>query len=250
MIRISVILVSLFIFFTKCKYPSVELAGSRDPDIVLVNIERGDRAFIGKLLLKLDSLNPVVIGIDAIFQGRKRQGQDSILIEAFEKIKNDILVCSVKQDGLVTGSDTVFTTLVQDQGNLYYEERLGLITTITPLQKINDTVHGSFAFKIIKYWKPDFASQIKVNEKIDIKYTRTLENFYLLNGSDLLDTNIDDFDLSNKVFLVGYTGPGNEDKHFTPLRFVDDKEYKNNEPDTYGLVIIANEIRTILEYKK
>ena len=121
---------------------------------------------------------------------------------------------------------------------------------MTPLQKINDTVHESFAFKIIKYWKPDFVSQVKLNEKIDIKYTRNLEGFYVLNGSDLLNTNIDDFDLSHKVFLVGYTGPGNEDKHFTPLRFVDNREYKSNEPDTYGLVIIANEIRTILDYKK
>jgi CHASE2 domain-containing sensor protein len=160
MIRISVILVSLFIFFTKCKYPSVELASSRDPDIVLVNIERGDREFIGKLLLKLDSLNPLVIGIDVKFQGRKEQ--DSILIDAFEKIKNDILVCSVKQDGVITGSDTVFTNLVHDQGNLYYEERLGLITTMTPLQKINDAVHESFALKIIRYWKPDFGFSNKV----------------------------------------------------------------------------------------
>ena len=52
-----------------------------------------------------------------------------------------------------------------------------------------------------------------------------------------------------KCFLVGYTGPENEDKHFTPLRFIDDKKYNHDEPDTYGLVIIANEMRTILEYK-
>ncbi len=45
---------------------------------------------------------------------------------------------------------------------------------------------------------------------------------------------------------MGYLGPSNEDKHFTPLRSLG--RYDADEPDTYGLVIIANEIRTILEY--
>ena len=115
-----------------------------------------------------------------------------------------------------------------------------------PLQKINDSVHESFALKLIKHWKPGFVSKLKVDEKIDIRYTRNLEKFFVINGSLLLDMNVNDVELSNKVFLVGYTGPENEDKHFKPLRFVN-KKYKPNEPDTYGLVIIANEIRTILE---
>lgn len=247
--RIPVILISLLVFYTNCDSHSGKLANSFDPDIVLVNIEKGDRAFIGKVLLKLDSLNPLLIGMNVTFRGRKPQ-QDPLLIAALQKIKKDILVYSVNQDGLVNGSDSVFANLAHDQGNLYYEQRLALITTIIPLRKVNDVVHESFAFKVIKYWKPDFVSQIGVNEKIDINYTRTLEKFRLLNGSVLLDTNIDDFDFRNKVFLVGYTGPENEDKHFTPLRFIGDKKYNHDEPDTHGLVIIANEIRTILEYKK
>jgi len=247
--RIPAILIPLLLFFANCSPPSAKLANSFDPDIVLVNIENGDRTFIGKVLQKLDSLKPLIIGIDVTFQGKKPQ-QDSVLIAALQKIKNDILVYSVNKDGLVNGSDSVFVASVHDQGNLYYEQRLGLITTIIPLRKVNDVVHESIAVKIIKNWKPDFVSQIGVDEKIDINYTRTLEKFHCLDGSFLLTTNIDDFDFGNNVFLVGYTGPENEDKHFTPLRFIDNKKYKNDEPDTYGLVIIANEMRTILEYKK
>ena len=247
MMRVPVLLLSLLLTFAKCGSP-VTPESSFDSDIVLINIEDGDRAFIGKLLLKLDSLQPAVIGINVKFQARKKQ--DSILIDALKKIKNDVLVYNVNKDGSVNGSDSVLSALAGARGNLYYEVRLGLITTTVPLQKVNDSVHESFAFKIIKYWKPDFSSQIRVNEKIDIKYTRSLERFYVLNGSELIQTNIDNLELSNKVFLVGYAGPGNEDKHFTPLRRFAERKYENNEPDTYGLVIIANEIRTILEHKK
>jgi len=247
MMRVPVLLLSLLLTFAKCGSP-VTPESSFDSDIVLINIEDGDRAFIGKLLLKLDSLQPAVIGINVKFQARKKQ--DSILIDALKKIKNDVLVYNVNKDGSVNGSDSVLSALAGARGNLYYEVRLGLITTTVPLQKVNDSVHESFAFKIIKYWKPDFSSQIRVNEKIDIKYTRSLERFYVLNGSELIQTNIDNLELSNKVFLVGYAGPGNEDKHFTPLRRIAERKYESNEPDSYGLVIIANEIRTILEHKK
>jgi len=241
--RIFIIILCLPLFFAKCNTRPIKLESSFDPDIVLVNVENGNREFIGKILLKLDSLQPLVVGIDVTFQGRKKQ--DSTLMAAFRKLKNDILVYNVRQDGFINGSDSIFTNLT-DQGNLYHEERLGFITTIIPLQKIKDSVHQSFAFKIIKHWKPGFKSQIKVDEKIDIHYSRDLDKFYKINGTDLLNTPVDDFDFSNNVFLVGFIGPGNEDKYFTPLRNAD-KIYKANEPDTYGLVIIANQIRTILE---
>jgi len=248
MIRFSIILSCFLLFLSKCSSPSVATA-SIDPDIVLVNIEQGDRSFIGKVLLKLDSLNPVVIAIDVAFKNPKSAAEDSILIGALKKIKNDILVYSINPDGTWNRSDSIFTDLVSDLGILHYEERMGLITTTIPLQEVKGQLHESLALKIIKYWKPDFVSQIKPNKRVDIAYKRNLENFFILDGSSLLKTNIGDLAFRNKVFLVGYTGPEEEDKFFTPLRYVDDKKYKANEPDTYGLVIIANEVRTILEYK-
>ena len=243
MSRLFTILSFILLVFFGCRSRSVKLTGI-DPEIVLINIEDGDRAFIGKVLLKLDSLKPAAIGIDVTFRGRRKQ--DSILIAAFRKIKNDILIYNVSQNGTLTASDSVFTNLVAGQGNLYFEQKLGLVTTTIPLQQINDTVHESFALKIIKFWKPDFTSQIKVNEKVDINYSRNLERYTVISGSQLLSLNSSDFELANKLFLVGYTGPGYEDKYFTPLR--KHGEYQPNEPDTFGLVIIANQIRTILEY--
>lgn len=242
--KFSICIICLLLLLVKCQQPPAEPVGT-DHDIVLVNIEQGDREFIGKVLRKIDSLNPRVVGIDVTFQGRKKN--DTTLIGALAKLKNDILVYNIKQGGVINGSDSVFTNLA-DQGNLYYEQKFNLITTIVPLQKVNDIVHESLAYKIARKWNPDSFLNIKVDEKIDIEYTRNQEKFFVLKGSDLVNKNVADYDLPNKIFLVGYLGPGNEDKHFTPLR--SRKDLKPNEPDTYGLVIIANEIRTILDRRK
>ena len=251
MTKLSFFFIFTFSIFANCKspVPSVNLASTQDPDIVLVNIENGDREFIGKVLLKIDSLNPLLTGIDVYFQGKKTQREDSILSQALKKINNDILSYSLDDKNRFENSDSVFTQFVTDKGFQKYDRTLGLISNMTPLQKIETRTHESFAYKVVKYWKPELKTDIRINQQIPINYQRPLDKFFQLDGSFLLETNIDNFDLKNKIFLLGYIGPGKEDKYFTPLRFVG-KELEHDEPDTYGLVIIANQIRTILEYKK
>jgi CHASE2 domain-containing sensor protein len=229
--------------------PKVNLVGSADPDIVLVNIEDGNREFIGKVLLKIDSLNPILIGIDVFFTGKKTPREDSTLVNSLQKIKNDILIYGVGKNNSFEHSESTFTQYVSNEGFLKYDRTLGLISNLTPLPKIENKVQESFAYTIVKHWKPDFSPDVKENQQIPINYQRTLEKYLRLDGSLLLGTNIDDFELKNKIFLVGYIGPGKEDKYSTPLRFVG-KELEHDEPDTYGLVIIANQIRTLLNYKK
>lgn len=251
MTRLPIYLVFTFLFFLNCKspVPKVNLVGSADPDIVLVNIEDGDREFIGKVLLKIDSLKPILIGIDVFFLNKKSPREDSILINSLQKVNNDILSYGIGDNNIFEHSELSFTQYVTDEGFLKYDRTLGLISNMTPLPKIEGKVHESFAYKIVKHWKPDFKPDIKENQQIKINYQRTLDKYLKLDGSFLLGTSIDNFELKDKIFLVGYIGPGKEDKYSTPLRFVG-KELEHDEPDTYGLVIIANQIRTLLDYKK
>ena len=241
---ISLIIVG---FFIQCKpKTSVELTNKIDPDLVLINIEEGDRAFIGNLLLKIDSCKPILIGIDVWFIKEKDLNQDSILIYALKTVNNDILAYALDSNGNLLRSHEKFTPFISDQGLSIPDKVNGLVSHITPIITIGNTTHEQFPLKIIKQWKPNFKSNIKVDESIPIKFTRTLDQFIHFNGSEF--NKIDPFILKNKIILMGYLGPSNEDKHFTPIRHT--KEYPATEPDTYGLVMIANEIRTILDYKK
>jgi CHASE2 domain-containing sensor protein len=77
-----------------------------------------------------------------------------------------------------------------------------------------------------------------------------LNSLLTINGTDLIELPITEFDLEslkNKIFLVGYVGPDDEDMYKTPLRFLNKDSKAQNQPDTYGLVIIANQIRTLLD---
>lgn len=251
MTRLPFYLIFAFSLFAGCKNPApkVNLANISDPDIVLVNIEDGDREFIGKLLMKIDSLKPILIGIDVFFKTKKTPQEDSVLIHALQQINNEILNYGLSDNNTFEYSDSIFTQLATDKGFLKYDRTLGLITNMTPLPKIENELHESFAYKIVKHWKPEFKSNININQQIPINYQRPLDKFLRLDGSFLIETNIDNFDLQNKIFLVGYIGPGKEDKYSTPLRFIE-IESEHDEPDTYGIVIIANQIRTILEHKE
>ncbi len=235
------------LLFANCNHvePTVNIARSIDEDIVLVNIEDGDREFISRILLKIDSLKPLAVGINVFFRDRKSTYEDSALAHALHTMKNDILSYKLNDLNERNGSHKMFSQLVSGQGFLNYGD--DFITRIAPLPEIDNQLHESFALKIIRTWQPDFKQGFKVNQHIPMNYQRTLEHFTRINGSELLDIPISKCDLPDKVFLVGYTGPGNEDKYHTPLHFQYDN-LKPGEPDTYALVIIANQIRTILEY--
>jgi CHASE2 domain len=210
----SLFLIFLLPFtFSQCSPPSVNLANGIERDIVLVNIEEDDRAFIAQLLLKIDSLKPAVIAVNAMFHKKKEPIQDSLL--------------------MVTG-----------MGVTNFEYHNDLVTNFTPLIEIDCHIYESFPLTVMKHWKPGFKHDIKANKSLKISYTRSTEQFAILNGSDINE--IDSSVIKDKIILLGYIGPKDEDKFFTPLRFV--KKYPQDKPDTYGLVIIANEVKTILEH--
>lgn len=237
-------LLLIIFFLSSCSQnDSVKLNGKIDPDIVLINIEEGDRSFIGNLLLTIDSCKPRLIGIDAWFVLEKDTYQDSILMNALKVIDNDILAYSLDSLGQIIRSHPKFEALVSVKGLAVYDNNAALSGNMTPVKIINNQEHEHFALKIIKWWKPDFINRYKLNRQIPIQFTRTLDQFVHFNGSDL-KAEINYKDLNNKIVLLGYLGPSREDKHFTPIRHV--IKIDNNEPDTYGVVIVANAIRTIL----
>jgi CHASE2 domain-containing sensor protein len=244
------ILLFLISIFPHCKIPKVNPANTIDPDIILINIEEGDREFISKLLLKIDSLNPIAIGMDAMFVIEKDPIQDSHLKSALHKLRNDFLVYYISDDKEPKHSIQGFRSEVTGEGFIDFYEYIGLVSEMTPVAKIKDELHESFALKMVKAWKPELKFDFSPNESITINYTRPLESFFAIQGSDILQIPIQDFELPNKIILIGYLGPKQQNMFRTPFRLIKEEELKQNVPDTYGLVILANQIRTLLEYGK
>ena len=249
MTKQTAILFILIITFGQCRqsHSVVNLTDKIDPEIVLINIEEGDRTFIGNLLSTIDSCKPILVAIDAWFINEKDSIQDSVLMNALRALQNEILAYTLDSIGKPLESHEKFKSLVSDEGLAIAEQKGELVSNFTPIKNIDNKIHESFSLKVIKFWKPKFKYDIEIDESIPIKFSRTLDQFIHFNGSEL-KTNNHCREITNKIILLGYLGPSKEDKHYTPIRLT--KKYPDNEPDTYGLVMIANEIRTILEYEK
>ena len=241
--RAFLVLSIIFMLLVRCNVPKVKLTNLVDPDIVLVNFEELDRASIANLLLRIDSSAPALIAIDAYFSNEKEFDKDSALINALRTVENDILIYSII-DNEKKYSHFKFRKYITDEGLNVFEVVNGLTTNMTPVSKIDNEEHELFPLKIVRHWKPSYAHKFKTNESIPIAYSRTINQFYHFNASDM--NSVEPGILKGKIVLIGYLGPGKEDKYFTPLRLV--KDYPENEPDTYGPVIVANAIRTILNY--
>jgi CHASE2 domain-containing sensor protein len=221
---------------------SVNLTYTIDPDIILVNIGNADRISVAKQLLKIDSCQPALIAVDTYFPDEKGNAQDSDLMNALQKIPNDVLSYFIDSNNNVLKSHRKFEVLAKDEGLAFVTVVNGLSSQCTPIEVIDGTQHELFS---LRQWKPDFKTTFKPDQTINTNFTRTLDEYVHIEGTDL--ANIDCNYFKNKVILLGYLGPDDIDKHFTPIRFV--KDYPENKADTYGLVIIANQIRTILEYR-
>ena len=141
------------------------------------------------------------------------------------------------------------TNAVEGEGLVTFQRTNGLISTMIPVFKDKGQIHEAFALKLAKRSKPELNASFGVNESIPIEYSRTLEKYVRINGSDLIELPISEFDLPNKIILLGYIGPSEEDMYRTPLRFLEERKLEHDQPDTYGLVIIANQIRTFLNRK-
>ena len=235
------------IFFacnSKKVYKEVVRTDKIDPDIILINIGNSNRTEIAALLLDIEKCSPLMVGIDVIFPRHRQSLEDSILAIAIEKISNDILAYRFDSAGKEEISIDKFRKFARDEGYVDLDRREGVSSHFTPIKKVDGKLYESFALKVIKQWKPEFKYNLTVDKSVPILFQRSQQQYYYFVKEDLLDKNVCEL-LKNKIVLVGYLGPGDEDKQYTPIRSND----KNQEgkPDTYGLVIQANAIRTILE---
>lgn len=242
-------IVTINLILLSCDTPRVGPI-KNDSDIVLVNIQEGDREFIAKILLKIDSLKPKAVGINVYFASLKDGKRDSLLTNVLRNLKGDVLSYGLDNEGNERHSLPIFTSAVSDEGFLDLNETNGLVSHMTPVVKIAESIKESFALKIAKRWSSNLNISFSPNKSIPIEYTRTANSFFNINGDDLISLPIAVYDLENmknKIFLLGYLGPSEEDKYRTPLRVIANDTISHNQPDTYGLVIIANQIRTLLD---
>ena len=212
-------------------------------DFVLLNIEDLDRTEIGLKLQEVNKANPKMVAVNVFF-GSDRGESDDALEKAFKETENLILGYTLKDKRL--GSHAKFTPHAADSGmtRLVGDVRMWPMYFV-PYQTKWDKDHRHFSMTVasnlveeLPDYKHDGIKAIDYSERI---------NYTVINLSEL-DLNKHDDLIENNVVIVGYLGPDEEAKQFTPLR--EGLGLADEEKDTYGTEVLVYMIKTILDESK
>ena len=224
---------------------------SLDRRIVIVNTGHLDRAELGFLLETVNAYKPKVIGLDIYFEDAKEPEKDSILREAFRKVKNIVAVsvADPEKHGISIRKN-YFDDVNTKRGyaNLVGED-IGTIRYYAPFEKHHQQKYPQITSAIVKeYDKEAYDRLEKRNKEVEsINYKRRVDKYQVLEPEQLLTDGVDSNILNNKIVLLGFidNDPNNiEDKKFTPMN---EKFAGKAHPDMNGIVVQANIISMVLD---
>lgn len=221
-----------------------------DTNVFIVNIGDLDRRGIADLIFDLQTYNPAVIGVDAVFA--ERRGMDDFyLLQALNSGDNIVL----GGFGEIDGDNAVG---IQKSDPFFGEKPVGHLEMISDPKtvrefdkfiKFNDTIVNAFSLEIIsKYDKDAFLEFAKRKNQTElINYRGGKMPFIIFDYEEISDSNSNLSIIEDKIVLMGYVrmysgAPADTlDSHFTPLQ---KSEY--GYADAKGIEIHAHIISMIL----
>ncbi len=214
-----------------------------DTGIVIINIGEADRTEIAAIIEKAAAENPIVTGVDVLFNEPKEAQVDSILQQLFSSSNKIVLAYNLvaEKESLETTGFLYEQSREKGYANFVGEEG-GSIRHTAPFIKGEKELYFSFAAAITQTAYPEAYEKLKSRDKLteQINYTRVPEKYLVIEGKDFLQNTESTMLLTNKVVLLGYVSnnPNNiEDKHFTPFN---KKSVGKTIPDMEGIFIHAN----------
>jgi CHASE2 domain-containing sensor protein len=223
---------------------------SLDTGMVIINIGTAAREEISAMIEKAATENPLVVGVDVLFNEPKDSATDSSLQTSFFTTGKIVLAYTVTtQSGKTAAQGFMFEKAKQKGYANFVGEEGGAIRFFAPVIKNEKEDFQSFAAAVARVAYPAAYEKMMTRHNIteQINYTRTPEKFMLVDGIDYIKNKEAGLSLKNKVVLIGYVSPdihNVEDKHFTPLN---KKSVGKTIPDMEGLFIHANIISMIKE---
>jgi CHASE2 domain-containing sensor protein len=238
----AIIVISL----SKCNSQSVD-------KIVLVNVGNLDRGAIAHEISILNALNPRVVAIDLQFRELKEPEADAKLTSALWNCKNLVMTSAIhnlaneKFIGLNNHSQFSPPQVKSGFINAILEEDKNRSLKRFLIQDI-ETVGAKrveYHFGIKTAMAYDSLKTLKFiashSKTADVDYKKGRRAFRKVSAEEVLNGKLTENDIAGKIVLIGFLGPGTEDKFYTPLN------KGQNSPDMYGLYL-ANITAQVLEF--
>lgn len=222
--------------------------------IRLINVGEGDREYIANVLNQINSCDPVVIAVDLLFATYDSTTVDTLLLNSIAASKATLSTRYYM--GTTYDVHSKYLEAAYDYGYAEVESEEGYVSYFNLYEKeykdLYEKNHGvsrifHFAYRIASAFDSVAATkflQKSPQSRTPFIISRLTDQFKIYDYQDLY---FPCDDIRDKIIILGYLGPTNEDKHITYARYHTEKHYGANEPDMYGPIIVANEILMILE---
>jgi CHASE2 domain-containing sensor protein len=221
-------------------------------DIVIVGIDTLDREGIANLIGIINQYDPKVLSLDINFVGATEYRKDWELVWALRECKNLIMGSAIWN---YTGYETTYERFFDEsQPEFLINAKVGYTngifegdetrtwTRFSAYEQVRGLKHFHFGVMTAMAFDSSTTNKfLHLNPKVvDIKFS-TDRRFKKFTSLDVFESRVTAEDLSGKIVLLGYLGPGMDDMFYTPLN-----EHKKR-PDMYGVEIMANIVAQILE---
>ncbi len=231
---------------------SVSCQSQQDENrIVLVNVGTLDRGEIAKVIEVIISNEPKVLAIDLFFSKDTENSKDVLLLSALEKVKCLVMITTIEEfDGkkkeyprfglgsrpeYLFGATTGYAnTILDDIGKL-------VLRRFTTFEMVGGALEYHFSVATAMAYDSLTAHRFVKNHPRTVNVYFKKRSFLVLSSSDVLRGKISRTDIAGKIVMIGYLGPGDDDKFFSPLN----AEMKS--PDMYGLEFLAHIVSQILD---
>lgn len=221
--------------------------------ITLVNVEGLTRLEMAEVLLKVCEFNPSVVGVDILFENEVNSKADHTMLSAIFSCKKIVFPSYIKNYNrgsqlsyrLDYGNYQLFNSVAKTGfvNVLYDDDKTKIIRYFSPKEMVYHRPEYHFSVQMSYLVDSTKTSHFlsKCSKLVEVDYRNNIKPFNYYSHKDLISDNVNLSHFSNRIVLIGFLGPSNEDAFSTPLN----KHSKR--PDIYGVEYLAYIVMQILE---
>lgn len=224
-------------------------------NIVLINADTYDKGTISKAIMKVSEFNPKVLSLDIAFHEYNGTRDDLNLYHALENCKVLVMpttIYSLYDDkvSIALASVSEFSPLHAKTGfvSAKVENDQVQIPNKFMVQQVDFNGNLEYHFSVrtaMSFDSLKTTAFLNSNPKTaEVDYKNGSRKFSIFTASEVLNDELTRTDIEGKIVMIGFLGPGDEDKYYSPLNT------NPNEPDMYGLQYLAHIVAQILERKQ
>jgi CHASE2 domain-containing sensor protein len=219
-------------------------------NIVLINSGPYNKGELAKVLAKINLLNPRVVAIDIAFTNYDANEDDRNLSLALRNCRNLVMASTIE----VIDEDRIYFASASRGEFSPISKKSGFVSALSDGE---NRIPREFAI-----WKRDFNGSIGYHFSVQVarsfdslktaefvnKHPQSVDAYYKRGrafktflSADVLKSGLLKSDIEGKIIMIGFLGPGDEDKFISPLN------RNGKEPDMYGLEYLAHIVAQVLE---